>query len=188
MAFLVLFVGIVGTLISLLVFGIINNSNGMVMIIMLLVFLIPVGIGTMIFFILEMMGGIDQNSRKERKRRKQIRDAGLDQLEEGEQAISPEEFEEKYNQRQTMRQNNERRRPAIAILNERPSNETMLKKMTFKGKITGEKCSICKLDLRKKQRIVQCPYCYALFHYDHLYNWLEKNNNCPVCSKEIVEE
>lgn len=132
-----------------------------------------------------------QERRQRRKRRKQIREAELDQFEEGEQAMSPEELEERYNQRQAQRQaqaqNSVRRRPVLVMLNEKPSNEIMLKKMVFKGKISGKKCSICKLDLRKKQQIVQCSKCLALFHHDHLSNWLEKNNNCPVCNELLVE-
>jgi len=183
----IIIVGIAGALISLLVFGIVDNLEGMMMLVLVLVFIMIFGTGFIAFLFIEMMGGIVQIRRKDRKRIKQIREAGLDQLEDGEQAMSSEELEERYYQRQAIAQNNVRRRPVIAILNERPSNETILKKMTFKGKITGEKCSICKLDLRKKQTVVRCPKCYALFHYDHLNNWLEKNNDCPVCDELIIE-
>jgi len=122
-----------------------------------------------------------------RKRRKQIRKAGLDQLEEGEEALSPEELEERINARLASRQSTERRLPVIEILNEPPSNETILQKMMFNGFRKGKTCAICKLDIRKRQKIVQCPYCQNLFHYDHLKDWFKNNKDCPVCDKMLVK-
>ncbi len=183
----IIFVGIVGGLISLIVFGIVEDFDGQILIFFVVVIVILSGMSFSFFFFIDKLDDKVQNRRHNRKRRKQIRELGFDRLEDGEQAISSEELEERYNQRLATRQNSERRRPVIAILNERPSNETLLKKMTFKGKITGEKCSICKLDLRKKQTIIQCPKCYALFHYDHLNIWFEKNEDCPVCNEILVK-
>ncbi|MHA1156378.1 MAG: RING finger domain-containing protein [Candidatus Heimdallarchaeota archaeon] len=184
----VMLVGIVVAFISLIVFDIIEDFGVIMPIISIVVIFLPFVFGIPVIFFIELMGGLNTKRNQKRKRRKQIREAGLDQLEDGEQAISSEEFEERYNQRLAMRQNNvRRRRPPIVLLNERPSNEKLLKKMIFKGKITGEKCSICKLDLRKKQTIVQCPKCLALFHYDHMNNWFEKNNDCPVCDELLVK-
>lgn len=51
----------------------------------------------------------------------------------------------------------------------------------FFGEISNEKCAICKLALRKKQRIYQCESCLSLFHEKHLEEWLKNNVNCPVC-------
>ncbi len=183
----IIFVGTVGGLISLIVFGIVEDYVGQILIFFVVVIVILSGISFSFFFFIDKLDDKVQNRRHNRKRRKQIRELGFDRLEDGEQALSSEELEERYNQRLAMRQNSERRRPVIALLNERPSNETLLKKMTFKGDIAGEKCSICKLDLRKKQTIVQCPKCHALFHNDHLSNWFEKNNDCPVCDEILVK-
>lgn len=51
----------------------------------------------------------------------------------------------------------------------------------FFGEICNEKCAICKLALRKKQRVYQCESCLSLFHEMHLEEWLRNNVNCPVC-------
>ena len=119
-----------------------------------------------------------------RQRRKQIRELGLDQLENEEEGITVEEFEERYRQRQARQQATERRRPpVIELLNESPGNDAALKRMTYKGAIKGKKCGVCKLDIRKKQKVVQCPYCLNLFHYDHLNDWFKSNKDCPVCDK-----
>ena len=121
-----------------------------------------------------------------RKRRKLIRDAGLDQLEDGQEALSPEELEERINARLANRQRTERRRPVIEILNETPSNELILEKMVFKGVVKGKTCAICKLDIRKRQKITQCPHCQSLFHFNHLKDWFKNNNDCPVCDEILV--
>ena len=115
-AFFVIVAGIIVTLISLIVFEIVEDLGGILIIISLLVLIAPSGIGLIVYFFIEIMGGIVPNRRRIRRRRKQIREAGLDQLEEGEQAISSEEFEERYNQRLAMRQNSERRRPVIHVV------------------------------------------------------------------------
>jgi len=187
----IIFAAIIGIPITVIVLGLVDFEEGIAIISILSLLIIVIGFMIPLSLIEEFPYKQRRNRRKERKRRKQIREAGLDQLEDGEQALSSEELEERYNQRQAQRpamaQNNVRRRPPIVLLNERPSNEKLLKKMIFKGKITGEKCSICKLDLRKKQTIVQCPKCLALFHYDHMNNWFEKNNDCPVCDELLVK-
>ncbi|TET27314.1 MAG: hypothetical protein E3J70_12170 [Candidatus Heimdallarchaeota archaeon] len=46
-------------------------------------------------------------------------------------------------------------------------------------------CLICKLEIRQNQATKQCPNCDSLFHKNHLLNWLEEHNNCPVCSQAI---
>ena len=55
----------------------------------------------------------------------------------------------------------------------------------YVGGIEGKSCSICKLALRKKQKIYQCPYCGYLFHKEHIEEWLENHEDCPVCNKII---
>ena len=46
-------------------------------------------------------------------------------------------------------------------------------------------CLICKLEIRQDQATKQCPNCDSLCHKNHLLNWLEEHNNCPVCSQAI---
>jgi len=57
----------------------------------------------------------------------------------------------------------------------------------YKGEIQNKTCAICKLELRKKQKILQCKECLSLFHQEHLEAWLEKNELCPVCNKTLVD-
>lgn len=55
----------------------------------------------------------------------------------------------------------------------------------YDGDVDGKICSICKLELRSKQKILQCPFCGYLFHKDHLVEWLQTNKDCPVCNNLI---
>lgn len=66
-------------------------------------------------------------------------------------------------------------------------SKELIKKLTYKEQIKEEKCSICKLELRKNQDILQCPECQALFHKEHLIDWLETKKDCPVCHVVIRE-
>jgi len=50
---------------------------------------------------------------------------------------------------------------------------------------TPGKCQICKLELRKGQEIMQCTYCLAQFHKNHLLNWLMNDSHCPVCYEDF---
>ena len=52
---------------------------------------------------------------------------------------------------------------------------------------TGEFCSICKLLIRKDQEISICPYCESIFHKEHLSDWLELADDCPVCNRKLRE-
>ena len=57
------------------------------------------------------------------------------------------------------------------------------KKLIFKGEIKGKNCPICKLELRENQDILGCPQCKTPFHEDHLIQWMESENSCPVCGE-----
>ena len=61
----------------------------------------------------------------------------------------------------------------------------MLRELAYLGDIEGNKCTICKLELRKDDIIVTCPTCSALFHEQHLVDWLTINSNCPVCGHDF---
>ena len=46
-------------------------------------------------------------------------------------------------------------------------------------------CMICKLPITPKKEFIQCPFCNANFHVNHLLEWLELDDNCPVCNKSL---
>lgn len=56
----------------------------------------------------------------------------------------------------------------------------------YNGLVWGQKCAICKLELREDQKIVQCMNCKTLFHEKHLRQWLKNNTKCPVCERIIM--
>jgi hypothetical protein len=55
----------------------------------------------------------------------------------------------------------------------------------YRRKINKQNCSICKLELRNKQNILQCKKCFSLFHQQHLKEWLNSEEVCPVCGIEM---
>ncbi|MHA1505300.1 MAG: RING finger protein, partial [Candidatus Heimdallarchaeota archaeon] len=55
--------------------------------------------------------------------------------------------------------------------------------LIFKGKIKDERCPICKLELRDGQEILACPQCKTPFHENHLIQWMDSENSCPVCGE-----
>jgi len=44
-------------------------------------------------------------------------------------------------------------------------------------------CMVCKLSFRNKDKILQCPVCEALYHEEHLLDWIRIHKNCPVCTQ-----
>ena len=84
------------------------------------------------------------------------------------------------------RSNESANRRALDIVEEELRRKDLTKYL-YQGKITNEICQICKLTLRKKQKICQCPGCNSLFHKNHLEEWLETENNCPVCKNRLIE-
>ncbi|MBD3191130.1 MAG: hypothetical protein GF308_10820 [Candidatus Heimdallarchaeota archaeon] len=54
--------------------------------------------------------------------------------------------------------------------------------------VLGKTCAICKLELREEQVVVQCPHCLALFHLDHLVEWLKIEPECPICQVTLYLE
>lgn len=49
----------------------------------------------------------------------------------------------------------------------------------------GLNCSVCKLMIRANQTALECPKCGALFHKNHIYEWLEEHDDCPICNHKI---
>lgn len=47
-------------------------------------------------------------------------------------------------------------------------------------------CSICKLQIKKHELIIQCPNCLYWSHKSHFNEWFTIHKNCPVCKKHLV--
>jgi len=122
-------------------------------------------------------------TRQKRKWKKQFRE--IQEGEEGQQYINKEEVMRYQEVIEENRLREERRKIEIV---EQKKKEKNLERFVFKGDIKGKICKICKLDLRKKQKVVACPQCQSLFHKEHLEEWLEKSQNCPVCSEKLPIE
>ena len=58
----------------------------------------------------------------------------------------------------------------------------------YKGDCESKCCSICKLELRENQKIFMCTFCKNLFHKEHIFEWLENDNECPVCQRVIKKK
>lgn len=58
----------------------------------------------------------------------------------------------------------------------------------FEGKKTNDICSICKKQLKEEQIILCCKYCSALFHEEHIKEWLQKKDSCPICKYPLKEK
>lgn len=113
------------------------------------------------------------------KRRKMILDR-INAIEDGEDNDTiPELTEDVINQPNSYERSNRR-----VVKNKRKLILNYKKKsLVFKGKIKDEKCPICKLELRDNQNILVCPQCKTLYHEDHLIQWIDKENCCPVCDE-----
>ena len=46
-------------------------------------------------------------------------------------------------------------------------------------------CLICKTTTREGQEITECPHCQAVFHKDHLEEWIKIKGICPNCNKNL---
>lgn len=47
-------------------------------------------------------------------------------------------------------------------------------------------CAVCQEDLQTGVKIVTLPECQHSFHDTCIRPWIEKNNNCPVCRRQVV--
>lgn len=64
----------------------------------------------------------------------------------------------------------------------------ILEGLVYEGEIPKDaKCAVCKLSIKKNKDILHCPNCKTLFHKDHLIDWLEQKNNCPICKKPLLK-
>ncbi|NHJ84047.1 MAG: hypothetical protein FK734_01210 [Asgard group archaeon] len=46
-------------------------------------------------------------------------------------------------------------------------------------------CSLCEKPIHKGQAIAICPKCNTIYHFEHLINWLQKNETCPNCGYDF---
>lgn len=63
----------------------------------------------------------------------------------------------------------------------------MLEELEFTGEIKRQRCSICKLRLKKNDDVLSCPQCESLFHKEHLVRWLKEIPECPVCVHDFSD-
>jgi hypothetical protein len=47
-------------------------------------------------------------------------------------------------------------------------------------------CSICKLSIKQKEEMGQCPKCEAQCHLEHLKTWVEIRMKCPTCFRKLL--
>jgi hypothetical protein len=73
------------------------------------------------------------------------------------------------------------------IIIENEEIEVCLGSLIYDEEILDEKCGICKLTFNQGQTAIFCPNCETLFHKDHLTNWLESANHCPVCKYKFLK-
>jgi hypothetical protein len=52
----------------------------------------------------------------------------------------------------------------------------------------GQKCMVCKLELKDEQDIIYCPYCKGPAHISHLLEWVHMNGTCPICQMRLKED
>lgn len=59
--------------------------------------------------------------------------------------------------------------------------------VNFTSDLNKDVCMICKLFLKKKDSILQCPRCESLYHQKHLTAWLKSQTTCPVCGQNLTQ-
>lgn len=48
-------------------------------------------------------------------------------------------------------------------------------------------CMVCKRDIEINQDVHNCPNCHSYYHEEHLFQWLQVNTLCPVCSFDYYQ-
>ncbi|MBK5113955.1 MAG: hypothetical protein KGD59_05995 [Candidatus Heimdallarchaeota archaeon] len=48
-------------------------------------------------------------------------------------------------------------------------------------------CMVCKQDIELREDVHNCPNCHSYYHEDHLFQWLQVNTTCPVCSFDYYQ-
>ncbi|MHA2339230.1 MAG: hypothetical protein ACXACX_18125 [Candidatus Hodarchaeales archaeon] len=49
-----------------------------------------------------------------------------------------------------------------------------------------KRCMICKLPLKKDQKLSECPKCKNPAHEDHWNFWINLKHDCPLCKKTVL--
>lgn len=68
---------------------------------------------------------------------------------------------------------------------QKESIKIVLEPVVFQGDRESQKCSLCNNVVKEGHIILICPRCAALFHHDHLLDWLKDNPLCPVCDEDL---
>ncbi|MGC9779461.1 MAG: hypothetical protein HZR80_09490 [Candidatus Heimdallarchaeota archaeon] len=61
----------------------------------------------------------------------------------------------------------------------------VLEPKVFLGNREKQTCEICNKPIKEGHIVIECPRCSALFHYNHILEWLKKNPLCPVCEEDL---
>ncbi|CAN6870560.1 unnamed protein product [Brassica oleracea] len=78
-------------------------------------------------------------------------------------------------------------RGASSEVFQRLSQEQGVKSRDLVGK-NETQCSICIDDLSKtRENIIELPQCLHVFHQDCLFEWLRRQNSCPLCRRAPYE-
>ncbi|CAN6906087.1 unnamed protein product [Brassica oleracea] len=78
-------------------------------------------------------------------------------------------------------------RGASSEVFQRLSQEQRVESRDLVGK-NETQCSICIDDLSKtRENIIELPQCLHIFHQDCLFEWLRRQNSCPLCRRAPYE-
>lgn len=54
-----------------------------------------------------------------------------------------------------------------------------------RGKASNETCTVCMVDLKEREDVVELPQCKHLYHPGCIKPWLEGKKTCPMCLVEV---
>ena len=55
------------------------------------------------------------------------------------------------------------------------------------GEHKGNQCTLCKETIGNSVELVKCPQCRAIFHLNHLEEYLDNATNCPICDFKLLK-
>jgi len=55
-----------------------------------------------------------------------------------------------------------------------------------RSKATNETCTVCMVDLKEREEVVELPQCKHLYHPGCIQPWLEGKKTCPMCLVEVA--
>ncbi|HUT82995.1 MAG TPA: hypothetical protein VMZ29_17495 [Candidatus Bathyarchaeia archaeon] len=71
------------------------------------------------------------------------------------------------------------------VNNETKDIKKILNPIPFTGDKEVQYCQLCNKLIKEGHIIITCPVCNAIFHYDHLFDWLRDNTHCPICKTDF---